>query len=86
METLGQYFDPVTGHAVISNPFFIRQFAVFLGERYKKQGIQEVSVYAQIKCGLNYEPDQVLINPKVDLFAVKPTIFGHRDWILPSKR
>ncbi len=66
-----------------THPDMILQFAHFLEQRYEAQG-QEVAVYAEIRCRLNYRDYQVYIDPDVDLTQVGWSFWAPSDWILPE--
>ena len=61
------------------DPWMIRDFALFIEDYYKRQGIPNVEVRAFTLCSLNGRKPQLLIDPKVDLtLAQLPP-----DWIVP---
>ena len=68
-----------------SKPDFIWQFAQYLKQEYKTEKNMDVAVYVDCNISVNGRPFQPLIDPTVDLAAVKWNAFRHHDWILPSK-
>lgn len=70
-------------HLVATKPDVIWQFSQRLKDFYAKKG-EDVSVYVDCKISINGGPHRRLINPEIDLAAVKWDVFKHCDWILPS--
>ena len=64
-------------------PDFIVEFAHFLAEHYKKQGMTDPAVYVESYVALNGRLSRQYIDPKVDLTKVKDSFFKHKDWVLP---
>jgi hypothetical protein len=58
----------------------ILQFANFLGNEYKKKGMKQPAVFVECYATLNGRPNQLLIDPKVDLYQQKDS-FAHKTWI-----
>ena len=63
-------------------PVMILQFAHWLRDRYRDQGMEDVEVYADAWSSLNGRSHQRLIDPRVDLAAEKRSLLP-ADWILP---
>lgn len=63
-------------------PDMILQFGQHLALDWQQRTGDQVKVTVNAKCSLNGRPRQVLINPEVDLAAVKRSI-GHANWITP---
>lgn len=66
-----------------TQPDMILQYAVILGDFYKKQGL-DPSVYVQSFVNLNGKGSKLFINPNVDLYQQKES-FKNKNWILPIK-
>jgi hypothetical protein len=80
--------DYVTAHQyndLATHPDLIWQFAQYLKEQYRKDGVAQVQVFAFCKAGLNGRPYQDLIDSSVDLAQVEWEPFEHAKWILPMK-
>ena len=65
-------------------PDFILEYAHYLCEYYKKQGIQNSEVYVESYVALNGRLSQKYIDPKINL-ANEYESFQHKTWILPFK-
>ena len=65
-------------------PDFILEYAHFLGDHFKKQGHQNVEVYAESYVALNGRLSQPYIDNNVDLYQIEES-FRSKDWILPFK-
>ncbi|WP_395074477.1 HTTM domain-containing protein [Flavobacterium sp.] len=63
-------------------PDFILEYAHYLCEYYKNQGIQNPEVYVESYVALNGRLSQKYINPKINL-ANEYESFQHKTWILP---
>lgn len=63
-------------------PDMILEYAHYLGDYYKQQGIEDVQVYAESYVSLNGRRSQSFVDPKVDLYRQKES-FLHKTWILP---
>ena len=68
-----------------TKPDVIWQFAQHLKKDFKAKGV-DVEVYVNCRISANGKPFKQLIDPNVDLAAVKWNPFKHSDWILPSKQ
>lgn len=66
-------------------PDIIWQFAQYLKKDFKAKG-KNIEVYVDCSIKVNGKPLKQLIDPKVDLVAVKWSVFKHSAWILPSKQ
>ena len=69
---------------VSTKPDFIWQFAQYLKKEYAKKG-KDISVFVNCSVSVNGKPFSQLIDPNIDLAAVKWNAFKHSDWILASK-
>jgi hypothetical protein len=65
------------------HPDMILQFAHFLEKEFEAEG-QEVAVYANIRCKLNYRDYHDYIDPERDLTQVEWSFWAPSDWILPE--
>ena len=65
-----------------SRPDMILQFAQFLAADFRRQGYDRIEIRAQVMASLNGRPDQLLIDPNVDL-AAQPRTLMSTSWILP---
>lgn len=63
-------------------PDFILEYAHFLHDYYKKQGMAEPQVYVNSYVALNGRLSRPYIDPKVNL-AKQDESFSHKTWILP---
>ena len=66
-------------------PDFILQYAHYLGDHFSSQGHQNVEVYAESFVALNGRPSQRYVDPNVDLYKEKESLFKHKEWLLPFK-
>ncbi|CAM3629416.1 HTTM domain-containing protein [Pontibacter korlensis] len=64
------------------HPDMIWQFAQFLKEEYKKQGMVSPEVYAHSSLSLNGYPRYPIVDPTVDLAAL-PYTWGAKNWVTP---
>jgi hypothetical protein len=65
-----------------TRPMMILQFAHWLRDNYREQGMTNVEVYVDSFASLNSRPEQRLIVPSVDLAKVNWSIFPV-SWIVP---
>lgn len=65
-----------------TRPTMILQFAHWLRDNYREQGMTNVEVYVDSFASLNGRPEQRLIDPTVDLAQVKWSIWP-AEWIVP---
>jgi uncharacterized membrane protein YphA (DoxX/SURF4 family) len=63
-------------------PDMILQFAHFLGNHYKNQGVNEPQVRAEVYVTMNARKSQLLIDPKIDLMKLEDG-WAPKKWILP---
>ena len=63
-------------------PDMILEYAHYLGDTFKKRGLEDVSVYAESYITLNGRPSQKFIDPDVDLYKIKNDL-KHKSWIIP---
>lgn len=67
-----------------SQPDFILEYAHFLEEYYKEQGISDPAIYVDSYVALNGRLSTRYVDPEVDLTQVEPSL-KHRTWLLPFK-
>ena len=65
-----------------TQPDMIHQYALHVAERYRRQGLDSVRVYADAWVSLNGRPGRRIVDPSVNLAAV-PRSLGASDFILP---
>lgn len=63
-------------------PDMILQYAHFLADYYKSQGVNSPLVRAEVYVTLNARPSQLLIHPEVNLVPLKDQFYP-KNWILP---
>ncbi len=66
-----------------TRPYLILQFAQLLDRQLKESGHEGFEIRAFSKAGLNYRPDQIFIDPNVDLSRETFHHFRTNKWILP---
>lgn len=74
------YISPKQYRKMSCIPDMLLQFGHHLGEVYKGHGYKQVQVMVDAKCSLNGRPQQVLIDPNVDLTKIERNL-GHATWI-----
>jgi len=82
---LNNYLSEKQIRAASAKPDIIWQFAQYLKKDFKTKG-KDVGVFIECSISVNGKPLKQLINPNVDLAAVKWSAFKHSKWILPSKQ
>jgi hypothetical protein len=78
-----EYLSERQERKLYGHPDMILQFAHFLEKEFEKEG-QEVAVYANIRCKLNYRDYHDYIDPERDLTQVEWSFWTSSDWILPE--
>jgi hypothetical protein len=68
-----------------TQPDMILQFAHYLENQYREQGIEEVEIRAKSYVTLNGRRSRLMVNPDTDLTEIKRGL-AHKDWILPYNR
>ena len=80
-----QYLTPNQEKMMSTQPDMILQFAHFLAEQYKSQGITSPEIRADVYVAFNGRGSQQLVDPTINL-AQEKRGFHHKDWILsPSE-
>ena len=77
-----QYLTPIQEKMMSSQPDLILKYASYLAEVFKKKGLAEPKIYAEVYVTLNGEPSRLFIDPTVNLAAKKPS-WRPYDWVLP---
>lgn len=75
------YLTPVQEKMMSTQPDMILQFAHFLEEKLKAQGINNPEIRAEVYVTLNGRGTKKYIDDSIDLTTVKES-FRHKDWIL----
>ncbi len=65
-----------------TQPDMILQFAHYLEEQYRRQGMGDVEITAEVRVTLNGRKSRLLVDPEVDLTEVERG-FRHKEWIRP---
>ena len=65
-------------------PDFILEYAHYLGEFYKKKGVDNIKVFADSFVSLNGRKSQRFVDPDINLLEIKDS-FRNKEWILPLK-
>ena len=65
-----------------TQPDMILEYAHYLGDKFAKDGHQNIEIYVESYVALNGRPSRPYIDPKVDLMK-EVEEFGNKDWILP---
>ncbi|GJM34838.1 MAG: type I deoxyribonuclease HsdR [Saprospiraceae bacterium] len=66
-------------------PDMILQFAHFLAEHYEREGVYQPQVRAEVYVTMNGRPSNLLIDPEVNLAAIKDS-WRHKEWIIIAGR
>lgn len=76
------FLTPFQEKQMSTQPDFIVEYAHFLGNHFKAQGHQNISVFVESYVALNGRLSQPYVNPTVDLMQVENG-FAPKDWLLP---
>ena len=68
------------------DPEMIRQFACFLGSKFRRETGREVEIRAYTSLSLNGREPQALIDPDVDLTKARSSFLVSADWIEPLEK
>ena len=63
-------------------PDFILEYAHFIGDYYKKQGLKNIEIYADSYVALNGRINKRFVDPETDLLKEKRG-FKNKNWIIP---
>jgi hypothetical protein len=77
----GDYLTPIQEKMMSTQPDMILQFAHFLEEKYRSNGIADPIVRAEAYVTLNGRGTRPFIDDRVDLTKVRNS-FRHKDWIV----
>ncbi len=75
-----QFLNPHQEKQMAMQPDLILQFAHFLDDYYRNQGMKDPVVRAEVWVTLNARPARLLIDPTIDLSQIRDT-WVHKDWI-----
>jgi hypothetical protein len=76
------YLSPMQEKQMSTQPDMILQFAHFLEDSLKKQGISKPEIRAEVYVSLNGRGSQLFLDPNQDLTQIKDS-FAPKNWILP---
>ncbi|UZR96930.1 HTTM domain-containing protein [Chondrinema litorale] len=79
------YLTPNQEKMMATQPDMILQFAHYIRDEYKQQGITEPAIYAEAYVTLNGEGSRLFIDPTIDLSNIKES-FEHKWWVLPYQK
>lgn len=79
-----QFLNPHQEKQMAMQPDLILQYAHYLKAHFAAQGMQDPRVRAEVWVTLNARPNQLLIDPTVDL-SQQTDSWAPKDWILPFK-
>lgn len=65
-----------------TQPDFILEYAHFLKDHYRQQGIHDPEIYVDSYVALNGRQSRRYVNPDIDLTKIHPSL-KHRTWLLP---
>lgn len=77
-----EFLTPLQEKMMSTQPDLILQYAHFLAEEYKKRGIADPVVTAEVYVSLNGRHSTLFIDPETDL-ASQPFSWKHYPWVLP---
>lgn len=77
-----QYLTPLQEKMMSSQPDLILKYAQYLATVFKKKGLQNPRVYAEVYVTLNGEPSRLYVDSTVNLAAKKLSWYSY-DWVLP---
>ncbi len=66
-------------------PDMILQFAHYLRDKARKNGVENFAISAEVNCILNSRNPQLLIDKERDLSVVNYPFYATADWIVPLK-
>lgn len=76
------YLTPMQEKMMSTQPDMMIQYAKFLKEEYKKQGIKNPGIYAEAYVTLNGKPSQLMVNKTLDLSLLEDD-YSNKSWLLP---
>lgn len=79
------YLSSRQARAILTRPDLIHDFAVFLADEARREGVGDVAVYAVIEKSLNGRPYQPYVDTETDLLSAGYNWFGSDRWVLPLR-
>jgi len=76
------YLTPNQEKMMATQPDMILQFAHFLKDEYRKQGVEDISISVDSYVTLNGHRSRPFVDPDIDLTQVHQDL-RHKNWILP---
>jgi hypothetical protein len=76
------YLTALQEKMMSTQPDLILKYAHFLAKEFKKQGLRNPEVYAEVYVSLNGDRSKLFIDPNVDLAELNPG-WQHYNWVLP---
>jgi hypothetical protein len=77
-----EYLRPHQEKMMATQPDMMLQFAHFLEQEFKRQGLDRIAITADAYVTLNGRRSRRFIDPAVDLTRQRPG-FNHKGWVLP---
>lgn len=77
-----QFLTPFQEKQMSTQPDFILEYAHFLHDHYKQEGIENPHVYVESYVALNGRLSRQFIDPETNLAALSPSL-KNKTWILP---
>ena len=77
-----QYLTPLQEKMMSSQPDLLLNYARYLADVFRKKGLTEPRVYAEVYVTLNGEPSRLFVDSTVNL-AAKKLSWQPYDWVLP---
>lgn len=77
-----EFLTPNQEKMMSTQPDMILQFAHYLGDYYRRRGVNDPKVTVEVYVTLNGKASQLFIDPTIDLTTIREG-FEHKDWILP---
>lgn len=77
-----EFLTPVQEKMMSTQPDFMIQYAKMLKQHFATQGLEDVSVHADVYVTLNGRSSQRFIDPAVDLASLEDS-WKQKNWILP---
>jgi hypothetical protein len=77
-----QFLNPHQEKQMAMQPDLILQYAHYLEDHYRQQGMQDPKVRAEVLVTLNARPASLLVDPQMDLTLLKDG-WAPKEWILP---
>jgi hypothetical protein len=85
MVDMREYLSPHQVANVTTKPDMMWQFVQILEQDYRQRfEVDDVEIYVNAYVSVNGRKSAAMIDPAIDLSAVKWKRFGHQDWLLPA--